>query len=184
MRATSRNSLSKRQSFSDNETQSEEQAIIKNILELDFQGFPPTHALLQDMANKLLAERHEKPVGINWPTNFIQRNPELKTRWNHAYSRQRALNKKPKIIKNWFDLVRSTKERYGIIDEDIYNFDETGFCMGYISAHMVITASEKRHSKAKTVQPSNCEWTTVIQGVSASGWRLPPYIIFAAKHHQ
>ena len=65
MRATSRNSLSKRQSFSDNETQSEEQAIIKNILELDLRGFPPTHALLQDMANKLLAERHEKPVGIN-----------------------------------------------------------------------------------------------------------------------
>ena len=150
-------------------TQSEEQAITKNILELDSRGFSPTPALLRDMANKLLAERHQKPVGINWPTNFIQRNPELKTRWNHTYNCQQALNKKPEIIKNWFDLVRQTKEQYGIIDEDITNFDETGFCMGYISAHMVITASEKRHSKAKTVQPGNCEWITVIQSVSASG---------------
>ena len=56
--------------------------------------------------------------------------------------------------------------------------------MGYISAHMVITASEKRNSKAKIIQLSNREWTTFIQGIGASGRRRPPYIIFAAKYHQ
>ena len=85
------------------------------------------------------------------------------------YNCQRALNKILEIIKSWLSLVRSTKERYGIIDEDIYNFDETGFCMRYIGAHMVVTASEKRNSKAKTVYPGNCEWATVIQDFSAGG---------------
>jgi hypothetical protein len=31
---------------------------------------------------------------------------------------------------------------YGIIDNNIYNFNETGFIMGKISAQMVITSSE------------------------------------------
>ena len=65
-------------------TQSEEQAITKHILKLDSRGFLPAHALVRDMANKLLAERHQEPVGVNWPTNFIRRNAELKTRWSHA----------------------------------------------------------------------------------------------------
>ena len=49
---------------------------------------------------------------------------------------------------------------------------------------MVITLVERNVSKAKTIQPGNHEWTTVIQGVSAGGWALPPYVIFAAKYHQ
>ena len=80
--------------------------------------------------------------------------------------------------------MKATINRYGIVKQDIYNFDKTGFCMGYISAHMVITLVERNVSKAKTIQPGNREWTTVIQGISAGGWTLPPYVIFAAKYYQ
>jgi hypothetical protein len=31
------------------------------------------------------------------------------------------------VISPWFDLVRNVKAKYGILDEDTYNFDETGF---------------------------------------------------------
>jgi hypothetical protein len=37
---------------------------------------------------------------------------------------------------------------YGITDDDTYNFDETGFMMGIISAAMVVTTSKGR-GKAK-----------------------------------
>jgi hypothetical protein len=30
----------------------------------------------------------------------------------------------------WFELVGNTVSKYGIVDHDIYNFDETGFQMG------------------------------------------------------
>jgi hypothetical protein len=54
------------------------------------------------------------------------------------------------------------------VDNDIYNFDETGFIMGIIFPGMVVTTSDSR-SKTKLAQPSNREWATVIQGVNALG---------------
>jgi hypothetical protein len=53
--------------------------------------------------------------------------------------------------------VRNTKAKYGIIDDDIYNFDETGFMTGTISTGMVVMTSDGL-SRAKLAQPSNCEW--------------------------
>ena len=72
--------------------------------------------------------------------------------------------------------MKNTINKYGIQDEDIYNFDETGFMMGVASTAKVVTASERRH-KPKSVQPGNREWTAVIQGIGADGWAMPPFII-------
>lgn len=46
--------------------------------------------------------------------------------------------------------------KYGILDNDVYNFDETGFIMGIIFASIVVTTSDGR-GKAKLAQPSNRE---------------------------
>jgi hypothetical protein len=42
------------------------------------------------------------------------------------------------------------------VDDDIYNFDETGFMMGIIFVGMVVTTSDSR-SKVKLAQPGNRE---------------------------
>ena len=39
----------------------------------------------------------------------------------------------------WFKLVNNIKAKYGITNNDFYNFNETGFIMGVIYALMVIT---------------------------------------------
>src|SRR5689334_8450090 len=59
----------------------EEQAIIRYILELGDRGFPPTKPLVREMADALLADRDQKPVGKNWVDRFIKRSEELKTCW-------------------------------------------------------------------------------------------------------
>jgi hypothetical protein len=46
--------------------------------------------------------------------------------------------------------------KYGIVDDDIYNFDETGFMMGIIFPGMVVTTLDGR-GKAKLAQPGNRE---------------------------
>jgi hypothetical protein len=79
-------------------------------------------------------------------------------------------------------LVQNTIAKYGITEADIYNFDETGFLMGQISTTTVVTSTERR-GKAKSVQPGNREWATVIQGVNSQGWAIPPFIILAGKNH-
>jgi len=38
----------------------------------------------------------------------------------------------------------NTKAKYGILDEDTYNFDETSFIIGVIIPNMVVTTSDGR----------------------------------------
>jgi RecB family endonuclease NucS len=64
---------------------------------------------------------------------------------------RRALSEDPKLIREWFDVILNTKVKYGICDEDIYNFDETGFQMGQIRLATVIILS-KRSTRPKQVQ--------------------------------
>jgi hypothetical protein len=86
------------------------------------------------------------------------------------------------LIQSWFDLVRNTIAKYGIADADIYNFNETGFMMGQITASMVVTNSNRK-GKPKLAQPGNREWATVIQGVNSQGWTVPPFIVVKGKYH-
>ena len=68
-----------------NLTPSEEETLIRYILDLDTRGFPPRICSVEDMANSLLATRRAKPVGKQWAYRFVQRRPELKTRLSRAY---------------------------------------------------------------------------------------------------
>ena len=77
-------------------------------------------------------------------------------RFNRKYDYQRAKYEDLKLISEWFALVRNTIAKYGIVDADIYNFDETGFMIGVILTAMVVTSSE-RSGRAKAIQPSNRE---------------------------
>ena len=163
-------------------TKLEEEVITAHILDLDSRGFPPTLDTVRDMANKLLAERGAGEVGKLWPRNFVKRTGGLTTRFNRPYDRQRALCEDPEAIKAWFDLVARTKAKYGICDEDTWNFDKAGFLMGKISAQLVVTGSERR-GRPKSIQSGNREWVTVIQGISAAGWAIPPFVIFAGQYH-
>jgi hypothetical protein len=88
----------------------------------------------------------------------------------------------PTIISPWFSLVRNVKAKYGILDEDTYNFDETGFQMGVGGSVKVVTASERR-LRPLQVQPGDREWATLIAAINAIGWVIPPFIIFKAKNH-
>lgn len=161
-------------------TKVEEEAIVDRILELDAQGKGPTRTMVQDMANDLLAARGEGPVGKHWVRRFNTRTEEIKLRRSRSYDRQRALNEDRRVIEPWFELVGLTKEKYGIPDEDTYNFDETGFMMGVISSQMVFTGSEKR-SNPKNIQPGSREWVTIITAICAAGWAIPPFIIFQGR---
>jgi hypothetical protein len=110
--------------------------------------------MVQDMANDLLAERGGKPVSKHWVDNFKTRTPEIRLKRSRLYDCQRALNKHARVITPWFELVANTKAKYSIADDNIYNFDETGFIIGVIQGQMVFTGSKKR-GNPKRVQPGN-----------------------------
>ena len=78
--------------------------------------------------------------------------------------------------------MEETRQAYGILDEDTYNFDETGFMMGVAVTSKVVTSSDTI-GRAITVQPGNREWVTAIEAVNATGWSILPFIILAGKLH-
>jgi helix-turn-helix, Psq domain/Tc5 transposase DNA-binding domain len=97
----------------------EEKVLLQYILDLDNRGFSPKLEAVEDIANHILASRKKQPVGKLWAHRFVQRNPELKTRFSRSYDFQRALCKDPKLIENWFQRVVSIKEKYEVQDCDI-----------------------------------------------------------------
>jgi hypothetical protein len=165
-----------------NLTKIEEEVIVQYILDQDSRGFSPRIADVGDAADLLLRKRGARHVGKNWPDRFIARRPELKTRFNRVYDYQRGLCEDPAIIEPWFRLVANMRAKYGILDCDFYNFDETGFMMGMIRPGMVVTRSD-RVGKPKAIQPGNREWATAICSIAGDGYVVPPFLVVQGRFH-
>jgi hypothetical protein len=137
--------------------------------------------------NTLLAKRGRnlppQQVEKNWVSRFIDRHPELKTRWNRKFHSQRAKCEDPHTINAWFQLLQGTRLLYGIKDAGIYNFRRDRIYNGcYCNIKMVISADTI--GRAIVVQPGNREWVTVIEGINTAGYAIPSYMILAGKVHQ
>jgi hypothetical protein len=136
------------------------------------------------MASLLATQRPgARPVGKNWATNFVKRHDDLNSKWNRKYDYQRSKCEDPVLIRAWFTRVQQIKMQYGILDEDTWNFDETGFQMGVISTARVVTGTD-RAGRPRTIQPGNREWATIIECINAMGAAIPPLVIFEAVLHQ
>ena len=84
------------------------------------------------------------------------------------------------IISPWFDLAQNVKAKNGILHEDTYSFDETGFTMG-IGNRVKVVAALGRRTQPIGSQQGDREWVTFIAGVNAIGCAISPYVIFKAK---
>ncbi|EED15788.1 pogo transposable element, putative [Talaromyces stipitatus ATCC 10500] len=161
-------------------TQYEEESLVKWVLDLDRRGLPPRHSLVREMANYILSQHGKPQVGKNWITKLIKRRPEIDSKFARKYNYERAKCKDPKIIQEHFDRVQAAISEYGILPEDIFNFDETSFAMGLCATAKVITGSD-RYAQPKLLQPGNREWVTAIEATNSTGWAVPSYVIFKAK---
>ena len=169
-------------------TDLEEQTLEQWILAMIGRGLPVGLQSIRAMANLLLSKRAGADevlaivVGHKWVYNYIKRHNNLQSKYTRKYDYQRALCEDVSIIRAWFDLVRNTIAKYGILEEDIYNFDETGFQMGVIATVKVVTGRE-RAGRAVAVQPGNREWVTAIESIDSTGDGPPPVIILEGKVH-
>ena len=85
---------------------------------------------VEDMANRLLADRDAPPVGKRWASNFVKRQPQLRTRFFRKYDYKRAQCEDPDAINAWFRLMANKIAKYSIMDTDIYDFNKTRFIIG------------------------------------------------------
>ena len=142
---------------------------------MDKHGLPLHLPIVRHLAQLLVSAcLPSTTIGENWVNRYAKRHPELKSKYTRKYDYQRAKCEDSSLIQSWFMRVQETIQKYGILTEDIYNMDETGFQIGVASTSKVICGSETKQSHAKALQPGNREWVTAIIAVNATGWSLPP----------
>jgi hypothetical protein len=114
----------------------------KWILSRDRRGMPPRVAYVRQMACLLLAQNGKPPFGRpKLGNSFINRQGSIEARYSRKYDHQRAKCKDPVLIRGWFQRVYATIAEYGVLEEDIYNFDEMGFQMVVITTRKVVTGT-------------------------------------------
>lgn len=98
-------------------------------------------ATVEEMTNILLAVCSSYSlsiVDINWLSNFIKRRDKLCIYFSRYYNYQCALNKDPKLLREWFTIVQYIIDNNSIQPKNIYNFDKIGFIIDLISAQKII----------------------------------------------
>ena len=84
-------------------------------------------------------------------------------------------------VEDHFKSFKKYKEYWGIQDEDIYNFDETGFQIGVISGEKVLVPKDT--TVVYSTDPENKELITSVKTLNYSGQKVPLMIIFAGAYH-
>ena len=80
--------------------------------------------------------------------------------------------KVPQLLSHGSDGLPNMRAKYGILDCDFYDFDETGFMMSMIRPGMVVTRSD-RVVEPKVIQPGHREWATAICIIAGDGCVVP-----------
>jgi DDE superfamily endonuclease/Tc5 transposase DNA-binding domain/helix-turn-helix, Psq domain len=162
-------------------TITEEATLVQWCITYDKRGAPIRLETLRQMAQILRSERiKDARISKNWVQSFLKRHRELATRLTRRFHYQRAQCEDPRIINEWFDRIRATIEEYGIEEDDVWNFDESGYALGLIGTAKVVTRRDRK-GRPPLLQPGNREWVSTIETANARGLSLPPLIIFAAK---
>ena len=85
-----------------------------------------------------------------------------------------------KVILEWFQKLQCLIDVEGILSEDIYNMDETGFRIGVGKDQLVITKHQRAHYFGL---PVNRESATVVEAIRGNGEVIPPFIILSGSAH-
>ena len=159
---------------------SEKEALINSIKQLEAWNFPPFIEQVKTLARDILkARQKDTQVGVNWVSKFLKRHPELHRRWARALERDRSNNWTLEIATDWFQRLQKLMAEKGISQADVYNMDKKGISLGSAGMNQVVCSKHVQHPNIK--EPTNTEWSTLIECISGDGKKLPPFFIFKGK---
>lgn len=176
-------------------TPAQETTLLKWIKQLTITGYAPTYQLLREIAQEIRVNRvrvydpysavqqampvtlvPRLPIGQEWVLRFIKRHDQLRSQFGRRVESARLSCATEPVITAWFDAFKDTVKRFNIQEKDIYNMDETGFCIGTMESTRIIVDSScctryQAHSGRQ-------EWVSILECVCADGSSITPLVIF------
>ena len=159
-------------------------------------GNPVQQSFIHDMAEQLLKSHvtsqieFTRPIGEAWVPRFLGRYPHLKTKLSKTIEASRVKQVTKDQVTAFFNETYEVIEKRNIKLKNIYNVDETGISLNYITDNRLfywyasIDTCCYRYRFFRQVlytQPGRQEWATSIECIGADGSSLPPFIIFKGE---
>jgi DDE superfamily endonuclease/Tc5 transposase DNA-binding domain len=156
------------------------------VLTLDEIGVGLRLDQLSNAANSILKQDYtgdgEPPVvSAEWPRRFIERQPDLHKMRQKPIELVRKLAHDPEVILSWFQRFQALCTQFGVCNEDIWNFDETGFRIGVGKSQWIVTTSTSKRSYLAS--DNSRDLVTSVEAVSAGGAVIEEMLILPGKTH-
>ena len=182
-------------------TPTEEYSLVQWAQHAESMGHPLRHQFLRELAEELrkkpvkLEGKLILPLGKEWVHWFLKRIPVLKSQLSKSIEKAWAEVTKEEV-QAWFKAFKSVIQEEGVLEENIYNMDETGswsyfralndiegFNIGIHgkNSYVICSAKEKQIYAA---EPGRTEWVTVVECICADGTAINPLIIFKGENLQ
>ena len=122
----------------------------------------------------------EISVTSGWWNSFRKRHPQLTLQAASSLSYASAVAHDPETFQNYFDLLENTLIKNKLMNEPsrIFNCDESGFPLEHKPGKLVGVKGQKDFHSTTSGEKAQL---TVLACVSATGYALPPLIIFDRK---
>ena len=108
---------------------------------------PASVAMIGDAANTLRKrmDSNATPVSNSWLQRFLKRFPSLLVKSTEPpMETQRKNAHDPEAIRLWFSEYEGTINQFNIQRFDVWNFDETGFRIGWLGKSKVVVSSANK----------------------------------------
>ena len=173
----------------------QEKVLLKWIKDLTISGYSPGHRLLKEIAEEIRTKRTydlddpsldalqllpQYKLGRDWVPRFIQRHPHLAVVIGRRIDSVRMDGATKPVLEAWFNAYQSIVREYKILEENIYNIDESGFSIGTMESTRIIIDSSLRTKHQ--AHPGRQEWVSMVECICGDGTAIAPFGIFKGKN--
>lgn len=172
----------KRQIISDDA----EKQLSEHIREMQLIGFGLTRTDVMKLAfdycqlNDVPTKWSNGTASADWLEGFMKRHRELSLRKPELLSVARAMSMNEPVVKAYFELLRTAIEDLKLKNgSSLYNMDESGLTL--VPSARLIVGKRGERAVHQICNSERGEITTVVACYNASGYYIPPVIIFKGK---
>ena len=163
----------------------EERELVGYLIKASYIGYGKSRRDVLSLVETYVEKKEDVSLGSDnimhgWWQKFLKRNPSLSLQAGDTTSRVRMDAINAENITNYFDQLKSLYDEYNFDNhpEAIYNLDEMGVPLEPWPPKVI---PQKRKKRIRYRTSGQKQQITVIGCGSATGQRLPPFIILAAK---